>query len=295
MLVRLRRETARLVTSAGQLALFVVAAQDIHLPIRLGALGLAAAVSIIAWSAALRRARAIGDIPTARIGSAAQGYVELRGRGRAPGGTPLVSPLTALPCLWFRYRIERRSNDRWVPDGSGESSDSFVLTDGSGECLVDPEGAELLVQRRDTWTQGDRRYTQWSLIENDPLYVLGDFRTRGAIDAGPDAAAGTRELLAQWKKDPKRLAERFDLDGDRTIDLREWELARSQARREVERGRREALAAGELHVVGCPPDGRLYLVSDLDPDRLARRYRLWSIAHLALLFLALAGLGGLWR
>ncbi|GAB4172875.1 MAG: hypothetical protein Fur0039_14020 [Rhodocyclaceae bacterium] len=295
LLVGLRREYARLITSAGQLALFVVAAQDVQAGIRLGALAAAALISAAAWRSALLRARAIGDTPTSRIASAAQGYVELKGRGRAPGGTPLVSPLTALPCLWFRYRVERRENDRWVPDGSDESSDSFVLDDGSGECLVDPEGAEMLVRRRETWTHGDRRYTQWLLIENDPLYVLGSFVTRAAPDALPDTNADMRLLLAQWKKEPKRLVERFDLDRDGRLDLREWELARSQARREVERAQREARLSGELHLVQRPPDARLYLIADLDPERLARRYRLWSTAHLALLFLALAGLAWLSR
>ena len=34
--------------------------------------------------------------------------------------------------------------------------------------------------------------------------------------------------------------------------------------------------------------GRLYLISDLDPQRIARRYRLWSVFHL-LVFLGAAG------
>jgi hypothetical protein len=39
-----------------------------------------------------------------------------------------------------------------------------------------------------------------------------------------------------------------------------------------------------------PSDGRLYLISNLPPDKLCRRYRLWSLAHLLIFFGALAGL-----
>ncbi len=290
MLVSLRRRYGEFITSGGQLALFVIAAQDSTAAIRLAALATAALLSLAAWRSALLRSRAIGDTPTARIASAAQGYVELKGRGRAPEGTPLLSPVNALPCLWFRYRIERREDNRWIDEAADESSDSFVLDDGSGECLVDPEGAEMLVTRRETWTRGDRRYSQWLLVEGDPIYVLGEFITVGAVDAHGDAEADIKALLAQWKKEAARLIERFDLDRNGELDLREWELARRDAKRQVERAHRAARLHGELSVVRRPAGARLYLISNLDPDRLARRYRLWSIAQLGLFFVAIGWL-----
>jgi len=64
----------------------------------------------------------------------------------------------------------------------GESSDSFMLYDDSGECVVDPEHAEIVTKHRDQWQEGDYRYTEWKLINSDSLYVIGEFRTQsGAL------------------------------------------------------------------------------------------------------------------
>jgi len=291
MLVKLRRSHAQLATSAAQLLLIGFAFKD---GTRTGVLlsaGLMAALGFVAWMSALRHARMIDDTPTSRVASAAQGYVELQGSGRPLGGLPLRSPLTGLPCLWYRYRVERRdNNNKWVHDDAGESDSSFLLDDGSGQCMVDPEGAEILVTRRDTWTRGERRYTQWLVIEHDPLYALGHFVTRGSADLELDVKADVGMLLAQWKEDRKHLLHRFDLDRDGEISLDEWELARRQARREVLAVHREARGHAELHVLHAPADGRLYLISTLPPETLALRYRRWSRAHLVFFFLGLAGI-----
>jgi hypothetical protein len=296
MLVHLRREYANLVTSGAQLLLMVV---GVKLESRAGWLAstaLMAAVSVFAWGSAFRRARAVADTPTSKVASAAQGYAELRGAGRALGGAPLLSPLTHLPCLWYRYRVERKtSDDKWTLESHGESDASFILDDGSGEVMLDPEGAEMLVTRKDTWTEGERRYTQWLLLERQSIYALGQFATRGAVDLKLDAGEDVKLLLAEWKKQPQALLARFDLDGNGELDMKEWELARRQAGREVAANHRELRNRADVHVMHAPADGRLYLISDLDPDRLARRYRFWSWAHLAIFFGALIGLGVAWQ
>ena len=46
----------------------------------------------------------------------------------------------------------------------------------------------------------------------------------------------------------------------------------------------EALAAPELHLMRRPSDGRLYLISDLAPERIGRQYR-WLAAFHAAVFL----------
>ncbi|ENO96988.1 hypothetical protein C667_11111, partial [Thauera phenylacetica B4P] len=234
---------------------------------------------------ALRHARLIADTPTARVASAAQGYTELQGRGAPLAGDPLLSPVNALPVLWYRLRIERRQRDgKWQLVSTDTSAATFLLDDGSARCVIDPEGAEMLVRRHDVFVRDDLRYTQWSLIEHDKLYVIGDFATLGSADVRTDTAAEVRELLAAWKADRPALLQRFDLDGDGEIDLREWELARAQARREVRQRQTEALAAPELHLMRRPSDGRLYLISDLDPERIGRQYR-WIAAFHATVFL----------
>jgi len=294
MLVRLRRGYGNLVTSAAQLLLVGFALHDGTRTGVLVSAFLIALLSFFVWLSAVRRARAIGDTPTARVASCAQGYAELRGRGKPLGGLPLLSPLTGLPCLWYRYRVERRENDKWVYDSSGESDSSFILDDGTAECLVDPEGAEMLVDRHDTWRQGDRRYNQWLLIANDPLYALGEFVTRGTVELDQRHGEDIKALLAEWKQDRKQLLARFDRNGDGEIDLHEWELARAEAKRHVTKEHREARAHAELHLMRAPADGRLYLISSLDPDRLARRFRGWSVFHLVVFLAGVTGLAYGW-
>lgn len=296
MLVRLRRNRFDAALPLAQLALAALALRAEGSG-RVIALGLLLSGALLGWLRALGHARLVADTPTARVASAAQGYTELRGRGRPLDGIPLLSPLNGLPVLWYRLRVERREADgKWRHAGTQESEASFLLDDGSGLCAVDPEGAEMLVRRRDVERRGELRYTQWSLIRHDPLYVIGDFATLGSITPDVATAARERALLADWKVDRAGLLARFDLDGDGQIDLREWALARAAARREVRRQRDEAVGAAEAHVMRRPAErGRLYLVSDLDPARIARRYRGWALLHAVVFLAAAAALAWLGR
>ena len=293
MLVRLRREYAQLVTSGAQLALLFV---GFYLESRegwLGCLSVMALISFFAWLSALHRLRMVRDTPTSKVASAAQGYVELIGRGRPFGDTPLISKLRQLPCLWYRYQTEQRdSDDKWKTVDSGESSDSFVLRDDTGDCVVDPEYAEIITKHRDQWHQGDYRYTEWKLILSDYIYVIGEFRTRsGAVEF--DSRAELNALLAEWKRDKPALHARFDLNNDGELDMNEWMLARQAAKREVVKMKREAHAQPDLHLIGQPRDGKLFLISNLAPEKLSRRYLFWSWAHVVIFFGALGGVGWL--
>ena len=293
MLVRLRREYAQLVTSGAQLLLLFA---GIYLGSRegwLGCLSVMALVSFFAWLSALKRLRAIRGTPTSRVASAAQGYVELIGRGKPFAGTPLISKLRVLPCLWYRYKVEHRtSQDKWESLDSGESSDSFVLRDDSGECVVDPEYAEIITKHHDHWQDADYRYTEWKIINNDTLYIIGEFRTRsGAVEF--DSRAELNALLAEWKRDKPALHARFDLNNDGELDMNEWMLARQAAKREVAKMRREVHAQPDLHLIGQPRDGKLFLISNLTPEKLSRRYLFWSWAHVVIFFGALGALGWL--
>ena len=290
MIVSLRREYSRFITSGAQVLLVGVGAK-IDTPIGwVMCAALIATISLIAWMSTYRRARAINDTPTSRIVSAAQGYTELVGRGRPLAGLPVISPLAHLPCLWYRFLVEKRQDEKWAHESSGESDASFILDDGSGECLVDPTGAEILPARKDSWTEVDHRYTEWLLLDKESIYALGQFSTCSGGGLGTDRDEVIKALLTEWKKDRPSLLRRFDLNGDGEIDLREWELARAEARREVDRMEREALQQADIHLMQLPEDGRLYLISSLPPAKLISRYRWWSIVHLAIFFGALSGM-----
>jgi len=253
------------------------------------------AVSFFAWVANYRRYRHIQDLPTSKVASAAQGYVELVGRTELLPGEPIVSKLSRSRCCWYSYQIEEKgSNDKWGIVDSGSSVEHFLLVDDTGQCVISPDGAEVLTHDDKSWEESDRRYTEWLLLPKSVIYAIGEFSTTAgtAVTAG-DERADVGALLAQWKADRKQLHERFDLDRDGKVSMKEWELARLQARREV-RARQtdvQSRSVEGVHILRKPRDGRLFLLANELPDKIGARYRYWSWAHLVI-FLG-AGSAGL--
>ena len=255
----------------------------------------------------LKRARLIEDTPTQRLRSAAQGYVELEGAARWMPGPEIRAPLSRTPCAWWRYRIEQRrgsgKNARWHRLEGGVSDDLFLLDDGTGECVIDPEGAQVYPDVRRQWRGSTRRplrippadrgwlgrlgigfgsyrYSEQLISLQAPLHALGQFGTVRAA-RGEDERQAQRELLAEWKRDRETLLVRFDADGDGAIDLDEWEAARFRALETVRREAAEAPAPPDAHMLREPGDGRAFLLSTWPQDRLARYKRISAAFLLA--------------
>lgn len=291
MLPAIRRRLAQYLTSAGHLLLLLIAFEIHDRAAWLVSLSLIAGISAIAWLANLRRYRAIADTPTSRIGSAAQGFVELSGIGKPLPDTTVLSPARHLPCLWYRYKAYERRGDDWTLVESGESDAEFLLDDGSGLCLLRPCDAEVTSDRKDTYTQDGIRHEEEVLLPGERLYALGEFVSRGGAREQFDSRGELDRLLTEWKQDADDLKRRFDLDGSGAIEPAEWSLALSAARREVDKRRREALASPALHGLDKPGHGRPYLIANFMPERLAGHYRFWAWAHAAMMLAASLGLG----
>ena len=237
-------------------------------------------VSFAAWIGNYRRLRHIDNTPLSNIATAAQGYVEIGGRAELPAGTPLLSRLTNLPCVWYHYEVyEKTSDDKWSLEDSGISEEPFLLRDATGQCVIDPAGAEVVCSRRETWTRGNYRYIEQLLLPRERIYALGDFVTVGGANTELDLSADVGALLAEWKKKPPELLSRFDLDRNGTLELKEWELARRQARREVEAQHRDIRMRDGTHMLRRPGDDRLFLISNYLPDKLRLTYLRWAWAH----------------
>lgn len=249
------------------------------------ALAAMAIVSFFAWMANYRRYRQIHDLPTSKVASAAQGYVELFGRSVPIADSPILAPLSGVPCCWYSYCVERKgSDDKWTHEDSGESLSHFLLVDDTGETVVSPDGAEICYASSKTWTQGSRRYTEELLLPQGKLYALGEFSTGGGADLVLEENRDVSQLLADWKKDQATLLGRFDADKSGTLDLTEWEQARLEARREVRKQHSEIRAADGVHMIRKPADGRVFILAAQLPEKIGRRYALWSWVHLAVLF-----------
>jgi hypothetical protein len=253
-------------------------------------LALVGLTSFWAWYANLKRYRTVADTPTSRIASAPQGYIELVGRGQQPPGDSLISPVHGLPCLWYRYRIERKSGDKWEYVESGVSHDTFGLSDGSGQVLVDPDGAEILTSHKQISNVDGYRKTEWTLIEGETIYVIGEHATLGGPNAVLDKKADIAALLAEWKADKRTLLARFDTDRDGEISLEEWERARKAASDEVDRAHLDIRLKDGIHLMRKPAHRRPFLIANREVTALVRHFRLWSWLHLAVMLAVLLGL-----
>ncbi|MBI5040228.1 MAG: E3 ubiquitin--protein ligase [Gammaproteobacteria bacterium] len=276
------------------------------------------ALLVVATSAAfyfiwrsLHRARLIEDTPTARIRSAHQGYLELEGDGRLLDGPPIVGPLTGTHCLWYRYQIEHRESHRdsrghshssWRTIQSGVSDGLFLIEDETGRCIVDPDGAEVIVEEKDVWygyagfprggppvtkswfrlSGGDYRYTEERLMPG-PVYALGWFNT--VRNAASDMSADVSAVLREWKADQTGVLARFDRNGDGKLDTNEWDAARAAALQEVMklRSQRPALPFSNL-LSRSTSDRQPFLLSAIPQQVLTARYRRHALIALVLTF-----------
>ncbi|WP_432696187.1 GIDE domain-containing protein [Marinobacterium sp. YM272] len=254
--------------------------------------------------------RLIVDTPTALIRSAPQGYVEISGSVIAGEDGQLRSPLSGQPCVWYRIKVdryERNSNNkggRWRSVRRETSQAWFQIDDGTGICLVDPEGAMAATQHKKVWfghtempgaalstssfqqysarlvgsfASGRYRYTEELIFEHERLYTLGSFQSVGGGRERLDLKAATTDILRGWKSDQAALIGRFDADKDGKIDQQEWYEARKQALREAKLQQREMDKMPTMHVLGDPKEqGHPFVISTFDEERLLSRFR-WQL------------------
>ncbi len=116
------------------------------------------------------------------------------------------------------------------------------------------------------------------------LYAIGQFTTTGGAHLELDENKDISHLLGDWKRDQATLIARFDTDRDGKLDLQEWEQARLEARREVQKQHTELRSGEGIHLLTKPPDGRVFLLASALPERIGKRYRWWSWGHLVFLF-----------
>lgn len=254
--------------------------------------------------------RLIADTPTALIRSAPQGYVEISGNVIAGEDGHLHSPLSGRPCVWYRIKIDRyesNSNNkggRWRPVRRETSTQWFQINDGTGTCLIDPEGAHTSTQQKKVWFGssempgpvlsttsfkqysakivgsvggGRYRYSEELIFEHERVFTLGTFRSVGGGRERLDLKAASTEILRGWKLNQAALIGRFDADGDGKIDQQEWNEARKEAIKQARLQQREMDRMPTLHVLGDPKEqGQPFLLTTYDEERLLNRFR-WQL------------------
>ncbi|WP_457435818.1 GIDE domain-containing protein [Pseudomonas sp. TE3786] len=251
----------------------------------------------------LSAARHMLDTPTSKIRSAAQGYVEFYGvLQEVPTVAQTLAPLTGTPCLWWRIKVEEsRSNGKsrtWSTVDSRTSEGWLQLSDSTGECLIDPSGAQVRPSTRKVWYGNTRhpmgpaksgffalllnqengyRYTEERLHVGQPLYAIGDFKTTGGGRQGLDVNAAQGEVIREWKGDFDGLMQRFDSNGDGQLDEREWNRVRLAAQLEAEDRHRQTSARPATNFMGQPQTSQPFILSNAGEDELARAFY-WQAA-----------------
>jgi len=118
-----------------------------------------AALLVYAGLRARRRASLIKSTPRANIGMADDGYRAFEGTIEAIAGSPVTSPLTKSPCVWFHAKVEEsvgpRSNNKvgrhWKVLNETTSRARFLVRDATGACMIHPDDADVTPTDRSVW------------------------------------------------------------------------------------------------------------------------------------------------
>ena len=269
----------------------------------------------------LRKKRLIENIPTSRIRGMAMGTVEVVGQAEVCQSL-LTAPLTATPCVYYRYKIEEErgsgKNRHWATIASGDSAASpFYVNDGTGRVLVSGHKAEMDIPRRlrtRSWRDSpvicgflDRagiktqaflgfsrtlRFSEWHICPGEQIYVLGH------AEKNKDFLAQQRRDLAQRLETLKGDAaymQRVDTNGDGRVSDEEWAAAVRRVEQELIEQQMAAAGDGDHFdiIIGYNPNARVFLISNKDQKELVRSMGwqillfVWGGAALAVLGLFL--------
>lgn len=255
--------------------------------------------------------RRIEDTPTSKIRSMAMGMVELQGSARRMYA--LVSPISGLPCVYYRikkYRRKRYRTNRRLLSTEGDSQWSlvsitssssvpFLLEDETGAVTVEPEGADLKIRTSHAGsgsraqlpfcineTRNDNERWQEEVIpEGSYIYILGFAHTRNET---PTHREMVRNALSSLKQNEEEL-QKFDINGDGNIDMTEWDQARQATERRVlaEQLNEGVESQDSAQVCISHPPQRSYpfLIAETESElHLTRKFTYYSSISLAVGF-----------
>ena len=260
--------------------------------------------------------RMVSGTPTERIASATQGYTELHGKAVRLKGPEIWSP-GGCRCVWYRTwhgAFEEASRDGAVVfEGLGddvaiqdlkgfmqgftgkESDELFAIQDGTGLCIIDPEGAVVEPSKREWRRMGlgmGHTVREHYIFAGDDLYVAGQFRTLNHEGVAQELSAEVGARIRFWKQErmPELVAE-FDRNRDGELDPQEWKAVREKAIGEIEREYRQRAMDDTPHLIHAPDDGAPFIIAAVREGDYLRSLakRQWQRSAVAVVLLLLAG------
>lgn len=227
----------------------------------------------------IRKKRFIESIPTSKIRSVAMGLCEIAGTAKEK--VLLKSPLTNTECVYYRFLVEKevsdsKGNRSWRTVKKGSSTNYFYVEDGTGNILVDPLGAEMMLIKdyRNIEKKGifapKMRYTEWYIKPGDYTYVLGTVKK--FKDAEQEHKEKLLARIRELKEDKDKLMQ-FDADKDGQISVEEWDTARQALEQTlIEEELKNPQAGGDDLVMAKGDAEKTFIVADRDERDLARHY-----------------------
>ncbi|WP_303720184.1 GIDE domain-containing protein [Malonomonas rubra] len=251
--------------------------------------------ALLVWSGFhfVRLKRQIENTPTSKVRSVAMGMVEIR--GRAIRKYALISPMSHVPCVFYRLtKYRREKNNQWrVSSSSSSDSVPFLLEDDTGKVEVDPFGCRVSAGTKQEGTPGqvglshfssdsDEKWVEEIIVEGTLLYVLGFAAVKK--DTGPTLAEKKVEALRELKRNPQDI-QQFDTDGDGKISSEEWDAARAVVADKVMRDelqKKQRRKKQEEHICIGKKKGRPLVIAEThSEEQLTRRYAFFSLAMFA--------------
>ncbi|MBV8030237.1 MAG: hypothetical protein JO035_01880 [Betaproteobacteria bacterium] len=231
------------------------------------------------WLRSNQRLRALEEVPLSKIATAAQGYARFEGRADFFPDRPVTSP-TGVRCCWFRYEHKTYDSEGNVTDTDrDESIWSFAMSDGTGECIVDPAGASMIGTRQNHFSDKRESWTEELIVPRDPLCVLGQFTTSGGTVPASEVQDRVGHLLSVWKRDMPALLARFGARG-KEFTLAEWQNVEQAARLTVEQDLARHPPKPQ-NLMSKPRDGREYVISGESHAQLRLDMTIWAWLYLA--------------
>ncbi len=238
---------------------------------------LAALLAVWATFSAKRLRQYILDIPQSKIASAAQGFVELQGKARFYGDRTTQGFTHGPPCVWHRFTIFGLVATLVK---TGESELPFIISDDSGDCVVNASGAKIISSSRRAWFEGLTYYRTKFIRHGAQVYVIGELRTNGCDKSFYSPKTELSNVLRTWKEDSAWLLEEFDKDNNGELDFEEWEAARKRAE-QIAIDKYEVKRKDHVETaIRKPSNGMPMLISDKSPAILARNFRYLGIFNL---------------
>ncbi len=273
--------------------------------------------------------RKLEDTPLSKTRSAAQGYVALKGAVQKIPKITVRSPLTNKECIWYKYNISKRvGKDGWKLIETNQSGEMFILKDETGTCYVNPINADITCDKYLSWyghtakpvipsnlktpmeinsnqtiisnptNNGLYHYEEYTILENDNLYVMGMFHTiRHDIQPIEDMNESTELYQAQILNKLQKWGEEFqsciiDHNDNKKNDIPNQNHTENFSLTETtnhstEENSEESQKADEGETINLLsehglPKNSVYIISTLEPDAIPAQYRFLSVANLIL-------------